>query len=248
MKGRFIRAFAVILALAVWQAAAIIIGNRLLLVGPFQTAQKLFSMLCSAAFWRAAASSAAKIALSFLLACVAALILAVVSARFPVAEALLRPYIVTIQTVPVASFIVIALLWLSSKRLSVFISFVMVLPVMYQNLLQGIRSADPSLIEMAQLFEMPPIKRIRCIYAPCIEPYLLSASRSALGMCWKAGIAAEVIAVASGSIGGRLYDAKVSLDIPELFAWTAVTVALSVGFEKLFLGLFRVIFKRLEDV
>lgn len=228
-----LRIFSVLLALGVWELAVRLVNNRLLLVGPIATVKCLVSLAGEPAFWHAALSSSGRIMLGFLLALTAALLFAALAARFPAAEAILRPYIVTIQTVPVASFIVIALLWLSSARISIFISFLMVFPVMYQNVLSGLRRADVELLEMARVFRMTPFNALRCIYIPAAEPYLLSAANTALGMCWKAGVAAEVIGVAADSIGGRLYDAKVMLNIPELFAWTTVTVALSVGFGRL---------------
>lgn len=223
--------------MALWQLAAVLIHNRLLLVGPFQAAKRLLELLCLKTTWQALGFTFSRISLGFLLAFLTALALAALSARFPLAETLLRPYILAIQTVPVASFIVIALLWLSSRRLSVFISFLMVLPVLYANALQGIRAADRQLLEMAAVFRIPPARQLKCIYFPALHPYLRSASHVALGLCWKAGVAAEVIGVTGRSVGGMLYDAKVYLEISDLFAWTALLVAVSLLFEKIFLRL-----------
>ena len=235
--GRAAKLFAALLALCVWQLAAVLIGNRLLLVGPIQAAKRLLELLGVKTAWQALGFTFSRISLGFLLAFLTALVLAALSARFPWGETLLRPYILAIQTVPVASFIVIALLWLSSRRLSVFISFLMVLPVLYANALQGIRSADRQLLEMAKVFRVPPARQLRCIYFPALHPYLRSASHVALGLCWKAGVAAEVIGVTGRSVGGMLYDAKVYLEISDLFAWTALLVAVSLLFERLFLKL-----------
>ena len=233
------------MALFVWQCAAWAIDNRLLLVGPFQVARRLGALLGEKTTWQALGYSFGRISLGFFLAFALALVLAAVSARFPLAEILLRPYVLAIQTVPVASFIVIALLWLSGRRLSIFISFLMVLPVLYANALQGFRAADRQLLEMAQVFRMPCFRRVRCIFLPALTPYLKSACHVALGLCWKAGVAAEVIAVTEKSVGGMLYDAKVYLEIPDLFSWTVLIVAVSLGFEKLFLVLLDSITQRL---
>ena len=233
--GRAAKLFAALLALFVWQCAAWAIDNRLLLVGPFQVARRLGALLGEKTTWQALGFTFSRISLGFCLAFVTALVLAAVSYRFPLAETLLRPYILAIQTVPVASFIVIALLWLSGKRLSVFISFLMVLPVLYANALQGLRAADTALLEMARVFRVPLPRQVRCIYLPALSPYLKSAGHVALGLCWKAGVAAEVIAVTGRSVGGMLYEAKVYLEIADLFAWTVMIVAVSVVFEKLFL-------------
>ena len=236
-NGRAAKLFAALLALCVWQLAAGLIGNRLLLVGPVQVAGRLVSLLGERTTWEALGFTFSRISLGFLLAFAAALVLAALAARFPLAQTLLQPYMLAIQTVPVASFIVIALLWLSSRRISVFIAFLMVLPVLYTNALQGIRSADRQLLEMARVFQLPKLRRLRCILLPSLAPYLKSACHVALGLCWKAGVAAEVMAVANRSVGGMLYDAKVYLEISDLFAWTVLLVAVSLLFEKIFLWL-----------
>lgn len=235
-----------LLALAVWQGAAMALHNPLLLVGPVEAAKKLVLLVQEPASWRAVFTSFAGITRGFLLGFALALGLAILAARFPLAEILLAPYMTAVKTVPVASFIVIALLWLSGRRLGTFISFLMVLPVLYASFLQGIRAADRKLTEMAAVFHMSPWNRIRCIYVPALRPYCLSACRSALGLCWKAGIAAEVIGVSNGSMGGMLYDAKVYLELDSLFAWTAAIVLASVAFEWLFLHVIGWVFGKVE--
>lgn len=233
-RGRAARILAALLALSVWQLASIWMNNQLLLVGPLEVAARLWTLIRTGDFWNVIWFTFTRITAGFFLAFGLALALAALSYRFPLMETLVKPYMTAVQTVPVASFIVIALLWLSGKKLSVFISFLMVLPVLFANLLQGLKSADTQLLEMAQVFQMPFLRRIQCIYIPALRPYLLSACHVALGLCWKAGVAAEVIGVCTGSVGGMLYEAKVYLEIRDLFAWTVVLVAVSVGFEKLF--------------
>lgn len=244
--GKALRILSVVLALVLWQLAALGLHNRLLLVGPIQVALALWQLLGASSTWQAIGFTFQRISLGFLLAFVMALALAAASAAFPPVEVLLRPYILAVQSVPVASFIVIALLWLSGEKLSTFISFLMVLPVLYANALQGLKNADPQLIEMARVFRVPLYRRIPGIYLPALAPSLRSGSRVALGMCWKSGVAAEVIAVTSHSIGGMLYDAKVYLEIADLFAWTVIIVAVSACFEKVFLFLLDRLFRALE--
>lgn len=242
------RFLAGLFALGIWQLAAVLVHNRLLLVGPVQVAVRLLTLIPTASFWRAVGFTFSRISLGFCIALIAAACLAAVAARWPLGEILLRPYMLAVQTVPVASFIVIALLWLSGKKLSIFISFLMVLPVLYSNLLQGLHSEDRKLLEMAQVFGMPLWNRFRGITLPALRPFLFSGCKSALGLCWKAGVAAEVIGVTGGSIGGKLYDAKVYLEIADLFAWTLVIIAISSLFEHLVLWLFGKAFNRLEAI
>ena len=145
--------------------------------------------------------------------------------------------IAVVKSTPVASFIILCLIWIPSKNLSVFISFLMVLPVIYTNILEGIRQTDRKILEMAKVFRVNLRRQIRYIYVSQVLPYFLSACRLSLGMCWKAGVAAEVIGVPSGSIGEKLYNAKIYLNTPDLFAWTIVIIVISFVFEKCFLGI-----------
>lgn len=241
-----LRLLSVVLALLIWQGAAMALDNSLLLVGPVEVAGTLCALVRDPAAWRAVGVSFSGITRGFLLGFSVSLLLAVLAARFPAAEILLAPYMTAVKSVPVASFIVIALLWLSGRRLGTFISFLIVLPVLYSSFLQGLRATDPALLEMADVFRMNRRNRIRCIYVPALRPYCLSACRSALGLCWKAGVAAEVIGVSSGSMGGMLYDAKVYLEVDSLLSWTMAIVLASIVFEWLFLNAVAWIFRGIE--
>ncbi len=244
-RARLQKLVAAVLALAVWQGAALLVGSPILLPSPVRVAARLAVLVPTADFWSVIGFSLLRIAGGFLLALVTATVLAFGAGRFSLLEILLRPYVLAIKSVPVASFIILALIWLRASQLSLFISFLMVFPVLYTNVLAGIRSADGQLLEMARVFRVPWKRRVRMLYLPAVEPFLLAGSATALGMSWKAGVAAEVIGVVGGSLGERLYDAKIYLMTADLLAWTVVIVALSAGFEKLILWLLGRAFRRI---
>ena len=209
----------------------------LLLASPLSALVRLGELACTAAFWRAVGNSALHIFGGFLLSCVLAVLFAALSARFRAARELLSPLVAAVKAVPVVSFIILALVWLDGRDLSLFISALMVFPPVYLNVLAGIDSADRQLLEMAAVFRVPFRRQLRGIWLPQVLPYFRAACSLALGLCWKAGAAAEVIGLPGGTIGERLYTAKVYFQTPDLFAWTAVIVAVSVVFEKVFLAL-----------
>lgn len=241
------RAAAIAFALMLWQAAAMALSHRLLLVSPIQVAVRLGSLLLEGSFWRTVLYSFLRIEAGFLLGLFAGAVLAAAAARFSLLEILIWPFMTAVKSVPVASFIILSLIWLGASGLSVFISFLMVLPIVYFNVLEGMKSTDRKLLEMAEVFAIPWGRRMRYLYLPQVKPFLLSACRTALGISWKAGIAAEVIGIPDGSIGERLYEAKIYLDTADLFAWTLVIVLLSALFEKLFLWGMKKGFARLES-
>ncbi len=226
---------AVLLALLVWQIAAMQIHERILLVPPVEVLARMMTIWQVEGFWSSIWFTFYHIAGGFLLGLGLGLILAILAAKFPVVETLLWPWMATIKSVPVASFVVICLIWLSARNLSVFISFLIVLPIIYQNMLAGIRAENRQMKEMAQMFHMNVWKRTRYITIPQIRSYLISACAVTTGMAWKAGIAAEIIGTPSGSIGKMLYLAKISLDTDDLLAWTVIIVLISVATEKLFM-------------
>ena len=208
------------------------VQSHLLLVSPWTALVRLATLSGQDSFWLAVSHSLGRILLGFALALVTGIVLAVVSARWHLVDTLLWPYMAAIKATPVASFIILCLIWLDSRSLSVFISFLMVLPIIYTSVLQGIRATDIQLLEMATVFKVSRWRRLVYIYLPQLRPFLVSSCTVATGLAWKAGIAAEVIGIPAGTIGERLYQAKVYLDTGDLFAWTIVVVGLSIVVDK----------------
>lgn len=223
-----------------------VVDTKILLVGPVEVAERMCTIWRVENFWSSIWFTFYHIVLGFLLGLAAGVLLAALSARSRLAETLLWPFMATIKSVPVASFIVICLIWLSARNVSVFISFLVVMPVVYGNMLSGIRSVDRGLLEMSEVFRMGAGRRLRYIYLPELKPFITSACGTALGMSWKAGVAAEIIGTPDGSIGKELYYAKIWLDTDDLLCWTVIIVLCSVLFEKLFMALVRGMYRRLE--
>ncbi|MDD6174941.1 MAG: ABC transporter permease subunit [Firmicutes bacterium] len=219
--------------LAVWQCAAFFVGKEVLIPSPAQVLLRLWQLAGQAEFWITAFSSLWRVLLGFAAALAAGVLLAVLTAASRVCRSLLQPLVFVIRATPVASFIILALVWLQSARVPVFISFLTVVPIVWANVESGILQTDGRLLEMARLYRFSRRKTLRNIYLPSVQPYFLSAFTTGLGFAWKSGIAAEVIANTRRSIGGQIYSAKVYLETTDLFAWTLVVIALSMLLEKL---------------
>ena len=102
--------------------------------------------------------------------------------------------------------------------------------------------------KVATVFRMSLGRRILYIWIPRIKPFMLSACSIALGLSWKAGVAAELIGIPSNSLGEMLYYSKIYFNTLDLFAWTVIIVLLSIGFEKLFISLLKFTFGRIEKI
>lgn len=236
-KSRLAQLAAVGFWLVVWQIAAMVIGQEVFLVSPLQAIGTLLELLPQADFWQRVGFSAGRILLGFGLGAVSSVVLAVAAERWAWVETLLSPVMQLVKATPVASFIILALVWVSGSSLSILISFLMVLPVLYGAVRTGIESVDGQLLEMAEVFRLPLGRRVRAIWLPAVLPAFRQGCSVALGICWKSGVAAEVIGLPDGSIGDALYRAKITLSTGELFAWTFVIILLSAAFEKLFVML-----------
>ena len=213
---------------AVWQGLAVCIGhNGLFLATPLQTVQTLWRLLPTADFWHRVGFSALRILTGFVLAVTVGLLLGACGARWRWFGTLVGPVMQLIRAMPVASFVILALLWVSGKNLSVIVSFTHVLPVVYAGTVGGIADTDPALLEMAQVYRLPLGKRLRYIWLPGMFPSFCENCIAAMGMCWKSGVSAEVIGLPDHSVGDALYRAKITISTPEVFAWTLVIVLLS---------------------
>jgi len=219
--------------ISVWEAACKIIDQELFLPSPESVLLAIIDLAKTSGFWRSIFNSFIRIIIGFSMGVITGAILAVFSYKSRLIYELISPFMKIIKSTPVASFIILALVWISSKNLSVLISFLMAMPISFSNLLYGLKSTDEKLLEMAKVFRMGRWKRIKAIYFPAVLPFLVSAVSVGLGFSFKSGIAAEVIGRPSNSIGLNLYEAKLYLMIKELFAWTAVIIIISVLFEKI---------------
>ena len=140
-KKKSIRLWAVVFWLLVWQGASMALAalyphGALLLASPLSALARLGELAVTAAFWRTALASTVRILGGFLLACALAVVLAALAARCRRIEELLAPLVAVVKAVPVASFIILALVWLESRRLPLFIAALMAFPVVYRNVLE----------------------------------------------------------------------------------------------------------------
>lgn len=231
--------FAIIIFwLLIWELASFLINSRIIIVSPRTTFARLFELSRMADFWHSILASMYNIMRGFGLALVFGITIAIVSSKVKIFYMLILPAINVMNAIPFASFIILALFALGTANISVFVPFVMVLPIIFHNTYKGIVNTDPQLLEMARVFRVPFWKKAVYIYLKTVAPYIISAAQVGIGFAWKSGIAAELFGVVRGTIGGNLHSARIHLETADLFAWTITIVILSYAMEKLFLLLF----------
>ena len=217
--------------LALWAIAAAAVDSPLLLPTPLAVLKRLGELILTAEFARATAFSFLRVLGGIFLGISIGSVVAILTAKISFVRTLLKPMITTVKSTPVASFIILVNLWLDHNFLPVFISFLMVFPVVWANVDQGLRSVEPAHLALARVYRFPPRRTVRRIYIPTVRPYFVSACRSSLGLAWKAGIAAEVLVPSVISIGKHLYESKLYLETTDLFAWTLIVIVFSILLE-----------------
>ena len=221
----------------VWQVGAMVMGNPLLLPTPVQVLVRLWDLMVTASFWQITLVSIVRVLLGVVCGIVLGVLLAVLTTNVSLLEVLIAPAMTAMQATPVASFTILVLIWLDRDYVPVLICTMMVLPVIWNSVSTGIRATDPQLLEMAKVYRLSPAVRLRRIWFPAVQPFFRAACSSALGLGWKAGIAAEVLTVPRESIGRMISESKLYLMTEDLFAWTLAVVVLSLLLQKIMLRL-----------
>ena len=226
--------------LAAWMLLAALVAQPLILPGPGAVALALLRLVCDASTWAILASSGARILGGLVLAAVCGGVLAGVSSRSRAFARLVAPALSFVKATPVACVVVLLLIWLGSARVSIAAVFLMALPGVYFSLVEGLAQVDKPL---EQMFRLHGVRGWRLFCAHTwreVLPFVLSCARAVIGMGWKAGVAAELIGMAVGTVGERIYQAKLLIETADLLAWTVLVVAASWACERALVWLLRV--------
>lgn len=219
--------------LAVWQLAAWRINSPLFLPGPLAVAGRLGQLVQTLPFWQTAGLTLCRVLLGMLWGTVLGVALACLACASHWLDAILSPAVRVVRATPVASFILLVFLWTDRGQVPVIIAALMVLPVVWGNVVRGIRECDPKLLEFAKAYRFPRFKTARLVLLPAVKPYFFSAVTTSMGLAWKSGVAAEALVWPKLAIGTQIYNTKFYLETADLFAWTVAVIALSLALEKL---------------
>lgn len=230
--------------LIIWQVAAMAVGQELLFPAPTAVARRLIELLLTSAFYKTVGWSLLRILTGMVIGTVIGGVGGLLTAASRVARDFFAPILAVIKSTPVASFIILLVLWVSRDTTPLIIAAMMVVPVVWTNVETGILNTDKALLDMARVYKMSLGATIRHVYLPAISPYFFAALKSSLGMAWKAGIAAEVLLLPLISIGKMIAESKSTLETVDLFAWTVVVVILSVIIEKLMMLVLKIALKK----
>lgn len=246
LRGAAVAAF----WLAIWQLISKAVNAELLFPSPLAVLKAWAALCTSAAFWNATALSLLRVLGGFFAAVIVGSLLAVITVRSSGVRLFFAPLLHVVRAAPVASFSILALVWIREGALPLFISFLMVVPIVWDMMEQGIRQTDPQLLEMAKLYRFSPMQTFWRVRFPSVLPYLLASMTTGMGFAWKSAVAAEIISAPypADSIGAYLRDAKTYLESPAVFAWTATAIVLSMGLSALMRRITRPLLRRYGNV
>ena len=190
-------------------------------------------------FWFITILSLIRVIWGVLISIILGTLLAYLTSVSRLLNTLLTPALSAVKATPVASFIILAMLWFEKTTLPVFITALIVVPIVWANVSEGIRAVDPQLRQVTRVYRFSLFKSLFRLYIPSVAPYFLAACQSSLGMAWKAGVAAEILAVPEIAIGSEIFYSKQYMEPATLFAWSLIVIVLSLIIEKLFVLLLK---------
>ncbi len=230
-KNSFITALSVLAMILVWSLLALSLGKEYILPSPTATIQELLRIVSSDDFWPAVLATISRGLLGFLISLILGMALGLLAGFSKPVFWLLQPWITVIRSTPVMSVIILTIIWFHSDVVPVVVTLLMLFPIIYGNVVAGIRNVNPGLLEMARMYKVKPLRIVGELYLPSILPYLIAGASTAMGIAWKVIIAAEILSQPSLAIGSRLMIAKINFATAQVFAWTVVAILISFIFE-----------------
>lgn len=228
----------------VWHLIAKAIDRPVLVSTPADTFKNLIALASEKEFYIIIFSSVLRILSGFFSAVLVGTVIGILAGKIALFDELINPLMSVIKATPVASFIILALFWISKENIPSFIAFLMVVPIIHGNVREGLKNTSVELVEMTRIYQISPLKRLTKLYIPSILPYFAAGFKTSLGLAWKAGVAAEVIAYTKNSIGKELNSAKAYLETVDIFAWTVTVIIISIILEKLLMLIFSALTQR----
>ena len=222
----------VIAVLVFWHITAVRIDIPYILPTPYSVLEALIALLPQEKFILAVLGSLKNVLIGFVLGLGLGAIAAFGAFLFYPIKALFAPFLKVVRATPVASFILLCIIWLTDNTASSLIAFLIVFPIVYDNVLTGLDKTDTALIEMADAYRLGYASKLARLYLPSTLPYLGSAALTSLGLAFKACVAAEALCLAENTVGYYIFYSKsMEFDTINLFAWTVTVIIMSLVIE-----------------
>lgn len=232
MKKGLISFISICLLLLLWQLTASYMNQPELIPSVPDLIKALFQLFATDTFYKSIFATVLRGISGILLSLAAAILAAFLFARYELLYELFQPLLTIMRSVPVISFILLALIFLDPEGIPLMIAFLTMFPLLAENLTKGIINLKPGLSLMASQFRISRKNKLIHIYYPQLKPFLFSGLVSAIGFGWRAIIMGEVLSQCAFGIGGEMKRAQLFISVPELIAWTIIAILISFLFDR----------------
>jgi len=231
MKKTLLAGSSVFVLFLVWLIAAALLQNEIILPGPQAVFQAFWEIVTSLRNLEAIGSTILRLLLAMGIALVTGLFLGVIGGLKPAISQILKPIVTILRTVPVISIVIIVLIIFGFRDTPYVITFLMIFPLLYQAVSEGIKNIDPELIDVYKLEDDHFFSGLWHCYLPLIGDQIKTALLQSAGLGIKVMIMAEYLSQTQNSIGNMLYLEKVNLRFDYVFAWTGILIIAAVIME-----------------
>ena len=232
-KRQYLGFASIITMLIIWEFLALHFDSDFILPSPGKTFLAVVRLFSDAGFVAVTGTTILRGLAGFIISAFFGIMLGIIAGIFPDFNAFLRPFLVTVRSVPVIAIILLALIWFNPGSVPVFIAILTMFPFICTNVTDGIRSVDPDIVEMAGFYRVGHRRVIYEVYIPAIMPFIISGTSSAMGIGWRAIIIGEVLSQPRYGIGTMMQQEQTFLNVDAVIAWTIIAVTISYGFEKI---------------
>ncbi|HEW92383.1 MAG TPA: ABC transporter permease [Thermotogaceae bacterium] len=221
----------IVLIFVAWQIVSIWINSQLLLPSPIDTFKRLSQLIISGRIFPPLLNTLLKAMIGFFMALAAGFFTGFLMGLNKVFYELLRPLISVVQSVPIISWLALAMLWWGvGDKGPIVIVFLTLFPIVTLNVYEGVLNIDKKLVEMAKIYKVKRSRIFRDIYLGSVFPFVVSAISVSTGLLWKSVAVAEFMAGSRG-IGVEIAWAKSKLETVDVFAYTVLLVLLGIASE-----------------
>ena len=241
-KNNLYLVFSLVFLLALWKVLSLWVNAAIIIPSPEETLKACFTLLIQPDFLTRVWHTVARSLAGFFIALFSALFLGIMGGAYKPAFILFKPLVSITKATPTMSIILLALIWLHTEIAPILVGFLVIFPLLYTNIVEGIRNVDVKLLEMAKMYQVKKKRIITELYLPSLSSYLTAGAATALGLNLKVIIAAEVLSQPRNCIGTSLHLEQINLNTAGVFAWTIIAILISSFFDY-FLNLLR---KRIE--
>lgn len=232
-KRKIIYIISVTVFALAWEILARIINQPLILPGLMQVSERTVKLFAKKNFRLSLLASFERVVIAFLISAFIGTVSGFISGIKKEFRTFISFPLSLIRSTPVVALIMIVLFWFPSDVIPVFCALLMNLPIIIDGVSKSVENTDKKLLHMAQVFDVPVITKITCIYIPSAVPYIKGNLRTIFSQSWKIVAAGEILSLPRNGLGTLLQDSRIIMESETVFALVLVLTVSGILTEKI---------------